>query len=133
MLPRMPQTNAPTSRSKRRRPGGPRRWTAADRTRYLAAFARSGQAIKAFCAEVGVPRATFTYWQREARARRTPDKHRGERKAPVFAQVELVAPAPEPGLSMVVRSPSGIATELSGLDKTTAESIMRLILTTRAR
>jgi len=73
----MSDTHPSRRRERRRRPGGPRRWTAADKAAYLAAFATSRQTIKVFCAETGVPRATFNLWQREAR------DARGGRAAPI--------------------------------------------------
>jgi transposase-like protein len=126
----MSETKLARSRTPRRRPGGPRRWSAADKTRYLTEFARSGLSIKSFCAKTGVPKATFNYWQREAREAKSVTRRH---KTPGFAQVELVPPVASSGLTMVVRSPSGIATEVSGLDRAAVESLVQVILTTRSR
>ena len=120
----------------RRRPGGPRRWTAADKAAYLAAFATSPLSIKAFCAEVGVPRATFTLWQGQARAearaqrvvpsRRQRHRRRRPRQAPEFARVELVPP-PTGGLRLIVRRATGLEAELTGLDGPTLVTVLRAV------
>lgn len=103
---------------RRRRPGGPRRWTAADKTAHLLAFATRGGTIAAYCAAAGVPRATFTLWQREARvAARTARPAR--RPRPTFARVELVAPPLAPALTLVVRRGGELAAEVTGLDAAT--------------
>jgi hypothetical protein len=83
-----------------------------------------------FCAKTGVPKATFNYWQREAREAKSA-KRLG--KTLGFAQVELVPPVASSLLTMVVRSPTGVATEVSGLDRAAVESLVRVILTTRSR
>jgi transposase-like protein len=111
-------------RARRRRPGGPRRWTAADKRAYLAAFATRSQTIKTFCAETGVPRATFNLWQREARsARRAPV--RGRSDAPTFARVEV---ATAPGITMVVRRPGEFEAEVTGLDAAAVVAVLRGVL-----
>ena len=98
--------------------------------RFLSAFARSGQTITAFCGETGVPRATFTLWRREARDAQASGRTRA---MSAFARVEVVPPLPSAGLTLVVRAPSGVATELSGLPAATAAALVRLMLTTRTR
>ena len=113
-----------------RRPGGPRRWRAADKAASLAAFATCGRSIKAFCAETGVPRATFTLWQREARAPRATPAARAQR---TFARGEL-APLPAlPGITLVVRGPAGREAEVTGLDAATVVTLLRVVLRPGAR
>ena len=125
----MPPTLSAGLSARRRRPGGPRRWTAADKARHLAAFAARGGTLLAYCAAAGVPRATFTFWQRERRAttaaqaaRRTPSRSR-----PTFARVQVVAPSPGRGLTVVVRS-AGVEAEVSGLDAATVVTVVRALL-----
>jgi transposase-like protein len=107
--------------ARRRRPGGPRRWTAADKRAYLAAFATRGLTIKTFCAETGVPRATFNLWQREARAARRSD-------APSFARVEVRPSSTAPGITMVVRRPGELEAEVTGLDAAAVVTVLRGVL-----
>src|SRR6185503_6810393 len=104
----MPPTLPSPRRTPGRRAGGPRRWTAADKAGYLAAFATSRQTTKTFCAETGVPPSTFNLWQREARAARggRASPRRGD--APVFARVELGPAALPRGITVVVRTPDGL-------------------------
>jgi transposase-like protein len=115
-------------RARRRRPGGPRRWTAADKRAYLAAFATRGQTIKTFCAETGVPRATFHLWQREARdARRAPASY-SRSDAPAFARVEVGPLATAPGITMIVRRPGELEAEVTGLDAAAVVAVLRGVL-----
>ena len=115
-------------RARRRHPGGPRRWTAADKRAYLAAFATRGQTIKAFCAATGVPRATFNLWQREARAARRAPASRGRSDAPAFSRVE-VGPLPTAhGITMVVRRPGEFEAEVTGLDAAAVVAVLRGVL-----
>jgi hypothetical protein len=69
-----------------------------------------------FCAETGVPRATFNLWQREAR------------DAPAFARVELGPPSAPRGLTLVVRRPGGLEAEVTGLDAATVVAVMQPML-----
>ncbi len=73
-----------------------------------------------------MPRATLTYWRREAqhvRATRAP------RARPAFARVHLVPSPPTlPGLTLVVRGPAGVAVELTGLDASTVVTVLRAVL-----
>ena len=122
--------------SPRRRPGGPRRWSAADKAAYLAAFAKRRLGLTAFCAETGVPRATFTLWQREARAARaaqTPQTPQTRHDRPIFARVELAPPSAPRGIALIVRGPAGLAAKLTGLDAATALTVLRLVLRPGAR
>lgn len=122
MFARMSQTLS-GDRQARRRTGGPRRWTAADKAAYLAAFAASPLTIKAFCAETGVPRATFNLWQHEAR-----EAEAARRTVPPFARVELVPPTSSGGLMMVVRGAGGLEAELTAVDATTVIMVLRALL-----
>jgi hypothetical protein len=95
--------------------------------------------IKAFCAEVGVPRATFTLWQGEARAaaraqRMTPSRRR-RRKPPAFARVEVVPPlaATTREIVLVVRGPARVEAELSGLDAATLVTVLHAVFGAGAR
>jgi len=120
--------------TRRQRPGGPRRWTAADKARHLAAFAARGGTLLAYCAAAGVPRATFTLWQRERRraaatATRatTAASARRSRARATFARVEVVAPASAPAITVIVRR-AGVEAEVSGLDAATVGGVVRAIL-----
>ncbi|MEP7346606.1 MAG: hypothetical protein ABI877_15150 [Gemmatimonadaceae bacterium] len=120
-----------TLQSARRRPGGPRRWSAAEKAAHLAAYATRGLGLQAYCTATGVPRATLTYWQRQARALR---EARVPRSRPTFARVEVVpSPPAVSGLTMVVRGPAGLAAELTGLDAPTAVRVLRAVFGTPAR
>ncbi|MCC6316409.1 MAG: transposase [Gemmatimonadaceae bacterium] len=95
------------------------RWSAGAKARYLAAQRRSGESVRVFCARVGVPHSTFTWWQREARARRA--------TAPQFARVQVVpsATAPTPAPLVVLRAANGVALEVAGLDVATPVAVLR--------
>lgn len=130
---------------RRQRPGGPRRWTEADKAAYLARFAESRLSGAAFCRMMDLPRATFTLWQREARvAAARPGSGRRSRYAQ-FARVALVpgskAPATRPRagevaaiptmtlpMTVSVRGVTGSAAELTGVDAVTAVEVVRLVL-----
>jgi transposase-like protein len=114
----------------RRSPGGPRRWRPEDPARYLAAFARSGQTIIAFCRAAGVPLSTFTLWQRQTRI----GSARRDRSA-AFAAVEVVevvgaqeSESPV-AITMRVRGNMGAEAELTGLDPATAVRLVRVLIT----
>ncbi|HTR77910.1 MAG TPA: hypothetical protein VMH39_07355 [Gemmatimonadaceae bacterium] len=123
---------------RRRRPGGPRRWTAADKAAYLAQFAESHLSGAAFCRLMDLPRATFTLWQREARA--AAGRPGSPRARPAgFARVELVPRIADPtarptgatagpAMTVVVRGVAGVAAELTGVDPVTAVQLVRLVL-----
>lgn len=107
-------------RRQRRRAGGRRRWTAADKAAHLAAFTTSGRTIAAYCADAGVSLATFSLWRRDAR--------RAHHEMPTFARVEL-APATDPaGITVVVREPGGRESVLTGLDAATAIQAWRVVV-----
>ena len=110
----------PRPQRRRRRPGGPRRWTAADKAAHLAACATSGRTIAAYCADADVPLATFSLWRREAR--------RVHHEVPMFARVELARAADPAGIWVVVREPGGRESLLTGLDAATAIQAWRLVL-----
>ena len=86
-----------------------------------------------------MPRATFTFWQRQARAARAPQRARAPQKSwarrdrPTFARVELVPPPAPRGITLVVRGPAGLQAELTGLDATTALTVLRAVLRPEAR
>jgi len=101
-----------------------RRWSPADKTKYLALFRRSRQSVRVFCARVDVPRSTFELWRREARqhGHRT-RAGRGAR----FARVEVVGPGVTPLAAppaLVVRAPNGMTLELTGLDAGTLVTLL---------
>jgi transposase-like protein len=121
------------SRSASRRHRPYHRWTAGDKVAHLARLVASGLTLPAYCEQTGVPRSTLELWRREARA---------EGGSP-FAAVEVV-PAPHvaglpseltetrglSGITMLVRVPGGVATELAGLDPVTTLALVRLLLAT---
>lgn len=100
----------------RRRPGGPRRWTAADKTHHLAAFAARGGTIAAYCATAGVPNATFTLWQREQR-----------RSRPTFARVEVTPRVAAEPLTLHLRR-AGMEADVTGLDAATLLTVLGALL-----
>ena len=119
----MPLSPPPRGARRRRRPGGPRRWSAADKTAHLAAFAARGGTIAAYCAAAGVPRATFTLWQHAARV-----AHGAggavRRPRPTFARVEVMAPPMAPSLTLLVRRRAGVEVEVTGLDAVTLAAVL---------
>ena len=100
-----------------------RRWSAAKKSQYLAAFRRSGETVRVFCARVGVPRSTFVLWRRDARARPGSAKRPPAR----FARVQEVPLGAAPGVAplMVIRAPNGLALEVAGLDVATLVTVLR--------
>jgi transposase-like protein len=100
-----------------------RRGSAREKTQYLAAYRRSGETVRGFCARVGVPRSTFALWRREARAR-----HAAATRAPSrFAQVQVVPSPTAPAVMplVVIRAPHGLALEVVGLDVATLVAVLR--------
>jgi len=75
-------------------------------------------------------------WRRQARGAVT-STELTRRAAPAFARVELAPSAPPTtpaGITLVVRTPRGVAAELTGLDATTAVTLMvPLVRTVLAR
>jgi hypothetical protein len=103
-----------------------RRWPAAEKAALLAAFPASGQSAVAFCRAAGVPLATFTYWQREARQASA---------RPVFARVALAVVAarggsrgPTSGVRAVLRSVGGATLALDGLEPATVRELVAVLL-----
>ena len=110
----------------RARPGhrAYRRWSAEEKAGYLDAFPRSGLSGVAFCRAMGIPLATFTFWQRAAR-RAVTSAQQTPRSGVAFARVEVVpsaAPAHVPmdearaGLRVLVRGATGHEVALDGVD-----------------
>jgi transposase-like protein len=64
-----------------------RRWTAAEKARFLRAFVESGLSVSKFSRKVGVPLSTLYQWQQHA--------ERGQSKTarPAFAEVRVAGPA----------------------------------------
>lgn len=116
----------PRGAPRRRRPGGPRRWSAADKTAHMAAFAARGGSIAAYCLAADVPRATFTLWQREARVARAIVRP-VRRAPPKFARVEVVAPPRPPTLSLVIRRGAGLEAEVTGVDAATLAVLLPVL------
>jgi len=117
----------------RSRVGRGQRWSAAEKARHLAEFARSGLSAAAFVRQTGVPQSTFDLWRSEARQRRV--KRRPARKPSRpsgFARVEVVRP-PSPSGITLVRSPAGVVAELAGLDAASAGSVLDVVLRGSAR
>src|SRR5258708_2539470 len=104
----------PTPR-RRRRPGGHRRWSAAEKTAHLAAFARSAWTADNFCRARDIPRSTFAVWQREARG--APARRAARSR---FAAVDVVArtvpTVQAAGMVLRIRSTAGVDAELAGFD-----------------
>jgi hypothetical protein len=108
-----------------------RRWPAAEKAALLAAFPASGQSAVAFCRAAGVPLATFTYWQREARQASA---------RPVFARVALTVADGDPvaarggsrgptsGVRAVLRSVAGDTLALDGLEPATVRELVAVLL-----
>ena len=108
-----------------------RRWPAAEKAALLAAFSTSHRGAVAFCRAAGVPLATFTYWQREARQ---------SSARPVFARVALAvadgdpvaarggARGPVSGIRAVVRNVAGTTLALDGLEPATVRELVAVLL-----
>ena len=136
-----------------------RSWTRAEQAAHLAEFAASGLSATAFCRRLGVGRSTLTRWRQRAAARPTPPQRptpqrRGRPAAPRraagsgFAAVAVVPDAGSasstrqtPGtstragtsvLTLVLRAPSGVAADVTGLDLATAAALLRAVLTPAA-
>jgi transposase-like protein len=112
-------TSSPRARSRSRR------WSPAEKAHHLIAFRRSGLTIRQYAAGAGVPRSTFELWRREARR-----AHRATR--PVrsrFAQVEVAPSASLPITpTLTVRSASGVALEIGGLDARALAQLVRALV-----
>ena len=67
--------------------GGPT--AAEERYRSLLRQRRSGQSLRAFAEDVGVPAGTLAWWQHELRRR---DRERANQCAPTFLPVRVSAP-----------------------------------------
>jgi transposase-like protein len=124
---------------RRRQPGRRRRWSAAEKARYLAAFRRSGGTVAAFCRRTGVPRATFTLWRQDEdheRGDRGARQRVGTARGAGFARVAVRpgipgvtdAAATPAGITVRVHAPSALTGELIGLDADTALRALRLLL-----
>jgi transposase-like protein len=108
-----------------------RRWPVAEKAALLAAFSTSRQSAVAYCRAAGVPLATFTYWQREARQ---------SSARPVFARVALAAADAHPaaagaaplgrvsGIRAVVQNGTGATIALDGLEPATARELVAVLL-----
>jgi transposase-like protein len=99
-----------------------RRWSAGEKAQHLAAFRRSEESVRVFCARVGVPTSTFALWLRAARGRpaaaKTPSR---------FARVQVVPAAAAPSVTplVVIRAAHGVALEVAGLDVATLVAVLR--------
>ena len=135
-------------------PKRPRRsWTLAEQAAYVADFAASGLSATAFCRRLGIRRATLARWRERARATagtapgatsRRPTRRRLQTG---FAAVTVVPDAvaasstrqtPTTGagagagagaFTLVLRAPSGVAADVTGLDLATAAALLRAVLT----
>lgn len=118
----------------RSRVGRGQRWSAAEKARYLAAFAASGLSGAAFVRQSGLPQSTFDLWRSEARRRRRVSRRVPRESAtPGFARVEVVGPSAPSGITLVVRSGPGVVTEFGGLDTASAVSLLEAALRGSAR
>lgn len=92
--------------------------------------------ITTFCTQSGVPRATFTLWQHEARMAAAKAAGSTRRVTPSFARVEVV-PAPAytapAGITVVIRARHGDVAELAGLDAMSVVSVLRAVFGKRRR
>lgn len=113
-----------------------RRWSAEEKAGYLDAFPRSGLSGVAFCRAMGIPIATFTFWQRAARRTGT-SAQRTPRSGVAFARVEVVSPPTtarvltdesRAGLRVLVRGATGHEVALDGVDDRTAVRVVALVL-----
>jgi hypothetical protein len=69
----------------------------------VAAWRKSGQSVRAFCADRGVSEATFFARRRELADRHAPEPPTGPSPAPQFVPVKVV---PDPTIEVVL--PSGL-------------------------
>jgi len=100
-----------------------RRWSAGEKAQHLAAFLRSEESARVFCARVGVPTSTFARWRRAARVRPAAAKTRSSR----FARVQVVPAAATTSVTplVVIRAAHGVALEIAGLDVATLVAVLR--------
>lgn len=114
-------------RALRSRVGRGRRWTVAERARYLREFAESGLSAAAFVRRTGIPRSTFDLWRSEAR----PGGRRAVRRETAVparvARVEVLPPTSASGLHLVVRIGAELTAKLRGLDASAAAVIAAMI------
>ncbi len=129
-------------------PKRPRRsWTPGEQAAHLAEFAASGLSATAFCRRLGIRRATLARWRQRASAAVPPVPRRDARPrtaagfaavtvVPEAAPAEALVPAPSApqapplprSLSVVLRAPSGVAADVTGLDLATAAALLRAVL-----
>ena len=125
-----------------------RSWTRAEQAAHLADFAASGLSATAFCRRLGIGRSTLTRWRQRAAARPLTPRRRRRPATPRrtagagFATVAVVpdaataAQAPvlgdAPLLTLVLRTPSGVAADVAGLDVASAAALLRAVLTPAA-
>jgi len=131
-------------------PKRPRRsWPPAEQAAHLADFAASGLSATAFCRRLGIRRATLARWRQRAAPTPRRLEHRVARRpgAVGFAAVTVVpdaahgpAPSASPAaaplapsltssLALVLRAPSGVAADVTGLDLAAAAALLRAVLT----
>ena len=126
-------------------PKRPRRsWTSAEQAAHLAEFTASGLSATAFCRRLGIRRATLARWRQRAAGTPTPRclESRVARwpGAMGFAAVTVVPDAahaagpapsasPAPPLALLLRAPSGMVADVTGLDAATAAALLRAVLT----
>lgn len=84
-------------------PGRRRRWTAAEKARFLRAYAESGLSLSTFSRKVGVALSTLYQWQQHA------ERWQSEAASPAFAEVRVAGPAP--GTTASVHLPCGARLE----------------------
>jgi transposase-like protein len=84
-------------------PARRRRWAAAEKARFLRAYAESGLSLSTFSRKVGVPLSTLYQWQQHA------ERWQSEAARPAFAEVRVAGPAP--GTTASVYLPCGARLE----------------------
>ena len=128
-------STSPSHRSSPQRRHAPyHRWPATEKAALLAAFPTSGQSAVVFCRIARVPLATFTFWQRQARR----SAARRALARPVFARVALTPADGDPaaslgsasGIRAVIRSGTGPAIALDGLEASTVRDLVAMLLAT---
>jgi hypothetical protein len=107
----------------------PSRTTGAERTAYLAAFARSHLSAAAFCRQHGLVYGTFAAWRSAARAAQSTQKSRraaASRFARVIVAEDDAPPAGGP-VRFLLHAPTGDV-EVIGADAATLVRLVRTVL-----
>jgi transposase-like protein len=99
-----------------------RQFTAADRSRWMEQYQRSGQSVRDFCRDQGLCQSSLSRWLRQRRAATQVRYHEG-------SMVEVrVAPVADSAAGVKVRLPGGVTMEVaSGTDAGWLAGVLRAL------